>query len=132
MSGFTSVLKKIGQVLLKTGEVATEVMGFPFVSALLGGASGTLGKVASTATTVVGDLGSVAQIISLMEVAFPTTGSGSQKLAAAAPVVQQIILTWAQSNLPGHSKLKSDPASFAQHVAAFTSSFADILNDFGD
>jgi hypothetical protein len=36
MSEFTSVLKKIGQVLLKGGAIATEIMGFPFVSQLLG------------------------------------------------------------------------------------------------
>jgi hypothetical protein len=132
MSGFTSVLKKIGQGLLQAGTVATSVMGLPFVSQLLSGASGALGHVPGTVTTAVSDFNSVAQVLSLMEVAFPATGTGSQKLAAASPVVGQIVLAWAQSNLPGHNKLRSDPAVFQQHVTAFTSSFADIMNDFGD
>lgn len=132
MSGFTSVLKKIGQVLLQTGSVASSVMGLPFVSQLLSGASGALGHVPGTVSTVLGDFNSISQVLSLMEVAFPSTGTGSQKLAAASPVVGQIVLTWAQSNLPGHNKLKVDPAIFQQRVTAFTSSFADILNSFGD
>jgi hypothetical protein len=129
MSGFTSVLKKIGQVLLQTGSVATSVMGIPFVSQVLSSAGGKAGTVVQT---TVSDFNSVAQVLSLMEVAFPAGGTGSQKLTAASPVVGQIVLAWAQSNLPGHNKLKSDPAVFQQHVTALTSSFADILNDFGD
>lgn len=133
MSGFTSVLKKVGQVLLKGGEIATEVMGMPFVSQLLGGAGSLLGGKAGTViTTVASDFTSIASILGFMETAFPATGSGSQKLEAAAPVVQQIVLNWAQSGLPGHNKLKSDPTVFAVHVKALTSSFADIMNDFGD
>jgi hypothetical protein len=48
------------------------------------------------------------------------------------PMVKQVVLSWAQSNLPGHNSLKVDAQVFDNHVAAFTSSFVDILNDFGE
>lgn len=126
-----SVLKKIGTILLKVGGVATELMGFPFIAQLLGAA----GRPGQVAATVLGDFGSVAQVLSLMEAAYPSidgSKTGSAKLAAASPVVAQIVQTWAQSNLPGHNKLKVSPEVFATHVQGFTSSFADIMNDFGD
>lgn len=126
-----SVLKKIGQVLLKAGEVAGEVTGFPFLSTLL--KSSPAGAVAGL---VLGDLAKVAQIVAVIEAGYSTIDSaaklGSAKLSAASPMVQQIILDWAASNLPGHSKLKVDGATFAGHVKAFTSAFVDILNDFGE
>lgn len=123
-----SVLKKIGQVILTAGGIATEVMGFPFLS-------GLLGKVSPVAPTVLGDLGKVAQIVSLVEVAYPSIDggkTGSAKLAAASPLVGQVIQSWAESNLPGHNKLKVSPTIFKAHVATFTGAFADILNDFGE
>jgi hypothetical protein len=122
-----SVLKKIGQVLLTAGSVATELMGFPFLSTILGHTAPVVG-------TVLGDLGKVAGIISTVEVAYPSIDgakTGSAKLQAATPLVGQIILQWAQSNLPGHSKLLVPPTTFQSHVQAFTSSFADLMNDFG-
>lgn len=124
-----SVLKKIGQGILKGGAIATEIMGFPFVSTLLGGS-----KAGAIAGTVLTDFSAVAQILSFAEVAFPGIAgakTGSQKLQAAAPIVEKVILQWASSNLPGHNKVK-DGTAFSAHVKALTSDFADILNDFGE
>ncbi len=129
-SKFVSVLKKVGQVIVAGAAMGAEVMQMPFVAQLLGGLAG--GKVVSVVQTTIGDLNSFAAILGTMEVAFPATGSGSQRLTAAAPIVQQGILLWAQSNLPGHNRLKATPEDFAAHCKAFTSDFADILNDFGD
>jgi hypothetical protein len=133
MASFTSVLKKIGQVILTGSGIATEVMQFPFVSSIFTGLANKLGgsSAATTIQTVYGDLNSVASIISMMEVAFPTSGSGAQKLAAASPLVQQVVLQWAQSSLPGHNSIKVDPATFAAHCSQFTSDFVNIMNDFG-
>src|SRR3981189_96487 len=125
-----SVLSKIGQVLLKVGSIASEIMGFPFIGQLLGGT-----KAGAVVATTLGDFNSVAQILSFMEAAYPSLDgakTGSQKLNAAAPLVAQIVLVWAQSNLPGHNKLKVDAAVFADRVKALTSAFADLLNSFGD
>jgi hypothetical protein len=131
MSSFKSVLSKIGHVLLTAGSVATELMGFPFLGSLLGATP--TGRIVEIG---LGDLGKVAQIISQVEIGFtaiaPTDKSGSAKLTAATPMVKQVLLSWAQSNLPGHSSLKVDPQTFDTHVGNFTSSFVDILNDFGE
>jgi hypothetical protein len=131
MSSFKSVLSKIGHVLLTAGSVATELMGFPFLGTLLGATP--TGRIVEIG---LGDLGKVAQIVSQVEVGFQAIGpgdtTGSLKLKAAVPMVKQVVLAWAQSNLPGHDKLKSDAQTFDNHVAAFTSSFVDILNDFGE
>lgn len=128
MSAFTSVLKKIGQVLLTGGEVAAAVMGMPFVAQLLGGLSS---KAQADIQTGLGDFNTIAGIASLMETIFSEPGSGSVKLAKGAPLVQQAILVWAQSNLPGHNKVK-DPVKLAAASAGILSNFADALNSFGD
>jgi hypothetical protein len=127
MASFTSVLKKIGLVLLDGAQIATEVLGMPFISGLLGSV-GT--KIQGATITVLSDFNSVAQIVSLMEAAFAGPGTGPQKLAAASPLVQQLVMSWALSNLPGHNKVK-DPALLATSVSGLTSSFAGILNSFG-
>lgn len=131
MANFKSVLSKIGQVILTAGGIAGEVMGIPFLGSLLGSS-----KAGGTVTLALGDLSKVASIVSVIETGFaalsPTEKTGSAKLAAAVPMVKQILLDWAQSNLPGHSSLKVDPQVFSAHVSNFTSAFVDILNDFGD
>jgi len=131
MTTALSVLKKIGQVILTAGGVASEVMGFPFLSTLLKGSA-----IGGQVLAGVGDLSSVASIVAQVEAGFaalsPTEKTGSAKLRAATPMVQQVILSWAASNLPGHNKLKADPAVFSGHVGAFTSAFVDLLNDFGE
>ena len=127
-----SVLKKIGIALATAGADITKFLGFPFVSQLLGMIPGKLGQVATTAA---GDLNTFAGFITTAEAMYPAIAgakTGSQKLAAAAPLVQKSVLLWAQESLPGHNKLQVGPEVFAQHCQALTSDFADILNDFGD
>lgn len=128
MASFKSVLKKIGEILLKGSAAATEIMGFPFVSQLLGQASP---KVQTIVTTAVMDLNTLAGIAALGEVVFPLTGSGPQRVAALAPLVQQGIILWADSHLPGHNKLK-DPEKLAAASAGMLANFADALNSFGE
>jgi hypothetical protein len=67
----------------------------------------------------------------MLETAFPTTGSGSQRVAAGAPLVQQSVLLWAQSNLPGHNKVK-DPVKLATGCSGLLGNWADIMNSFGE
>ena len=131
MTNVTGVLKKIGTVLFEAGGVASQVMGFPFLSTLLSGS-----KAGGMIELGLSDLGKVAQIVSVVEAGFaaidPSHKTGSAKLKAATPMVKQIVLDWANSNLPGHNKLKVTPTEFDNHVGAFTSAFVDILNDFGE
>jgi hypothetical protein len=134
MSTFTSVLKKIGTVLLDGAQVATEVLGFPFISQILGGIKIGTTNVGAVATTVSTDFNTVASIISVVEAAFPAIAgakTGSAKLTAATPLVQQALMTWASSNLPGHSKVK-DSTLLAKAAGEITGGFADFLNALGD
>lgn len=126
-----SVLSKIGNILRTVAAVGSEIAGFPFIAQLIGAIPGKAGAVA---TTAVSDFGSVAQIISIVEAGITAEAgqkTGSAKLAAATPSVQQVLLTWAQSNLPGHNKVK-DPAKLSAAAAGITSNFADFLNALGD
>ncbi len=127
-----SVLKKIGILLATAGADITKIMGLPFISQLLGLIPGKLGV---TVSTVAGDLNTFAGFISTAEAMYPSiegAKTGSAKLTAASPLVAKTILLWAQANLPGHNKLLVTPEVFASHCQAFTSDFANILNDFGD
>lgn len=133
MANFTSVLKKIGTVLIDGSQIATQVLGFPFISQLLGQIKVGTGTAATVAAPVVSDFNAVAGILSTVEAAYPTIAGakiGSAKLVAAAPLVQQVVMSWAQSNLPGHTKVL-DPTKLATASAALASNFADILNSFG-
>lgn len=131
MASFTSVLKKIGQVILAGSQVATQIMGFPFLTQLLSGANPKVGQIVNTTTS---DLNTIAGIISTAEAMFPSANgskTGSMKLSAASPIIQQALLTWATSNLPGHSKIK-DPTLLAKASGEITGGFADFLNSLGD
>lgn len=135
-----SVLKKIGMFLMGAGADITKFLGLPFISQLLGALPAKLSQDVSKAVGYVqagvADLNTIAGIVSLAEAMYqPTSGTpktGSQKLAAAAPIVQKAILAWAESNLPGHNKIIVPPEVFAAHCEAFTSDFANIMNDFGE
>lgn len=127
-----SVLKKIGIFLASAGSDITKVLGFPFISQLLGLIPGKIGQEVQTITT---DLNLFASYVSLGETMFPAVAgakTGSDKLKAVSPLFQKAILLWAQANLPGHNKLIVPVEKFQADVANFTGSFADIMNDFGD
>lgn len=131
---FTSVLSKIGTVILDGSKIATEVLGFPFISQLLGGIKVGTTTAGNIATTAANDFNTLAGIVSTAEVMIPSVAgakTGSQKLAAASPLVQQALLAWAQSNLPGHASVK-DPALLAKAAGEITGGFADFLNALGD
>lgn len=126
-----SILSKIGTVLRTVAIIGSDLAGFPFIAQLIGSIPGKAGQVTAT---VYSDFNSVAQVISMVEAGLPEINgvkTGSQKLAIAAPIVQQIILTWAASNLPGHNKVK-DPTKLAAAAAGIASNFADAMNSFGD
>lgn len=126
-----SILSKIGSVLRTVAVVGSDLAGFPFIGQLIGAIPGKAGQVATIAYS---DFNAVAQVLSIVEAGVPSVNgvkTGSQKLSIAAPIVQQIILTWAHSNLPGHDKVK-DPAKLATAAAGIASNFADALNAFGD
>jgi len=127
---FVSVLKKIGTIIVDGAAIGSEIMGFPFVSQIIGAASP---KVQSVATTATSDINTLASIISTAEVMFPSVAgaqTGSQKLAAATPLIQQALQAWATSNLPG--KKPKDPALMTKAAGEITTGLVDFLNSYGD
>jgi hypothetical protein len=127
-----SVLKKIGIFLAGAGADITKILGFPFISQLLGLIPGKLG---ATVQTAVADLNTFAGFVSIGEAMFPAVAgaqTGSAKLTAITPLFQKSILLWAQSSLPGHNKLMVTPEVFAQKCGNITSDWADIMNCFGE
>lgn len=127
---FVSILKKIGTVIVDGAAIGSEIMGFPFVSQLL---TGLNPKISGTVTTVTSDLNTIAGIITTAEAMFPSVAgakTGSQKLAAVTPVVQNALQAWATSNLPG--KKSKDPALFTKAAGEISQGMVDLLNSYGD
>lgn len=109
MSGFTSFLKKIGQVL----SVGLEVVGFisPAVLPLLGSS-----KAGQTAATAVNDFTAIGTTVIQVETALQGK-PGAEKLAAASALVGPIIRT---TELVAGHHIKNE--------AEFTAGCTDIVN----
>lgn len=134
-----SVLKKIGLFLVGAGADITKFLGLPFISQLLGALPAKIGQEATTiigdVRTGVADMNTIFGILSMAEMMYPSkdgSQTGSQKLTAAAPVMEKMMLAYAQSNLPGHNKLIVTPEVFAARVKAWTGASADVANCFGE
>ena len=116
-------LKKLGQIILKVGEVAAELAGAgPLVTQFLGSGS----KVGATVTTVVSDLSQIGQLVTTIEAAFAAipNSTGAQKLQAAIPLVASVIKT---SEIVSGKKIAND-ALFTQAVQEYVQATVDLLN----
>ena|SRR5215472_856864 len=118
MPGFTTFLGKLGKYLAEGVAVASGV--WPLVQPFFG--SGT--KAAQTVPVVINDLTSIGSIVVQAEALIQTPGSGAQKLAAAAPLVENIVRT---SELVVGHKI-ADQAGFTKGCTDLTSAVAEILN----
>jgi hypothetical protein len=83
-------LKKLGQFLAKAA--AIELGLGPLLQPFLGSAAVT-GSAAPVASVVINDLTQVANIATMVEAVIQTPGAGAQKLAAATPLVLQVLRT---------------------------------------
>lgn len=127
-------LKKIGLAIVKGTAIAAEIAQMPFVAEIL--TSFIPGRPGQIVQTGISDLNAVAKILAITEagsaaVNDPAAKTGSDKLNRAAPSVQQILLTWATSNLPGHNKVK-DSAKVAEGARQVTSGLALFMEGLGD
>lgn len=111
-------LKKLGSILAQGIAVATGV--WPLVSGLFG--SNT--KAQNVGTQVINDLTSIGQVVVQTEAILQTPGSGAAKLAAAAPLVANIVKT--SELVAGHQI--ANEALFIQGCTDLTSAVAEILN----
>lgn len=112
-----SFLSKLGNVLARIVGIVTGIG--PLVEPFLGS-----GKAATVTGTVVNDLTSIGQVVVQAEALIQGTGTGATKLAAATPLVAQIILT---SEMVSGKKIAND-ALFIQGAGKVTSGIADVLN----
>jgi hypothetical protein len=113
-------LKKLGQIFLKLVAVAAGVG--PIITPFLGS-----GKAGTVATTTVNDLTQVVQVVLQIETAFaalPPGVTGAQKLAAAIPLVANIIKT---SEMVVGKKIANE-ALFTQACTEYTQATVDLLN----
>lgn len=116
----TSWLKQIGSDLLKGLKVFAKVGSF-----LLPVAGATLETMFPAAAPEIGFLEQATKVVVDAEAFGQVTGAnGAQKLAAATPQVQQLILDSAAFA----GKKISDPAAFSKACTAITSAIADAWN----
>lgn len=111
-------LSKLGSILAKGLALATGI--WPLVSPLFGSSA----KAQQTGTTVINDLTSIAQVVVQAEAIIQTPGSGVQKLAAAAPLVANIVRT--SELVSGHNI--ANETLFIQGCTDLTNAVAEILN----
>lgn len=110
-----SFLKKLGQVLLKMVGIFLQVepLAAPF-----------LGSAASPVVKAINDFTAIGQIVVQAEALIQGEGTGATKLAAATPLVANIIKT---SELMIGKKIR-DEAAFIKACQTITGGVADLLN----
>lgn len=112
-----SFLKKLGQILAKVFEIVSGVG--PVLTPFLGS-----GAAAQTAETAVNDLTAIGQVVVQVETAIQTPGSGSVKLAAAIPLVANIVKT--SELVSGHQI--ANESLFIQGCTELAQGVVDVLN----
>ena len=116
---FGTFLSTLGKYLAEGIAVLTGIE--PIVAPLFGSKAQ---QAASTATTVVNDLNSIAQVVVSAEALIQTPGSGAQKLQAATPLVANILKT--SQLLSGHQI--ANETLFLQASTDITNGVAELLN----
>lgn len=110
-------LKKLGTILANAAGIALGIG--PLIKPFLGS-----GAAASYVQTVTSDLTAISQIVITTEALLQTPGSGAAKLAAATPLVIQILKT--SEALSGKTIANED--LFKAGAEKITSGMADVLN----
>lgn len=111
-------LSKLGSVLARGLAIVTGI--WPVASGFFGSST----KAQQTGTTIINDLNSIGQVVVQAEALIQQPGSGAQKLAAATPLVANIVKT---SELVSGHQIK-DEALFTEGCTDVTSGVAKILN----
>ncbi len=118
----STFLGRLGKILSTLVNIASYAVGIgPILKPFLGSAGST---VVAAAGTAVNDLTSIGQIVLQAEALIQGTGLGATKLAAASPLVAQIVQT---SELVSGRKIANETL-FIQGCTKITSGIADVLN----
>jgi hypothetical protein len=113
-------LKRFGAAVLKGLQIVTGLG--PVIAQYVPGAAGTVAIVTS-------DLAAIADILQQTEVMGQALAlPGAQKLKAAAPLVEQIVL---KSALLAHHKI-ADETKFKSAIEGIASNMVDLLNSLED
>lgn len=110
-------LKKLGQFLAQAVSLATGIG--PLIQPFLGS-----GRASEIPGQVVNDLTQVAQIVTQVEAVYQAPGSGAAKLAAATPLVLQIL----RSSQAFAGKQISDPALAEKGAQEVVQGIVDFMN----
>lgn len=116
MGKVATFLSKLGKGLAEGLAIAAGVG--PLIAPFLGSKAG------ADVTTGVNDLTAIGQVVTTAEALIQGTGTGAQKLAAASPLVAQIIST---SELVAGKKIQNE-ALFTKACQEITGGVADLLN----
>lgn len=114
-------LKKLGLVLAKGAAVATGI--WPLVSGFFGSGAASQ-KTVEYIDKGINDLNQIGSIVVQTEALIQTPGSGAAKLAAASPLVANVIRT---SELISGKKIANETL-FLQGSSKIADGMADILN----
>lgn len=124
-----SILGKIKNAFIQFATVGLSVIeqALPFISPFLPK------SVVGAIETGIGDLTAIATVVTKVEAIKASVGglTPSQALAAAQPDVEQLVMTWVKSGLPGSGKV-IDPAKFSLGCGQLTSAMVTILNSVGE
>src|SRR5882672_7989055 len=112
-------LARLGSFLARGIAVLTGLE--PLIAPLFGSKANAA---AGVVTKIANDLTAVGQIVVTAEAVFQTPGSGAQKLAAAAPLVTNIVRT--SELISGHEI--ANEALFLQGCTNITNGVAQVLN----
>lgn len=113
-------LKKLGEILVKGLEIATGIG--PLLQGSFPSAAGTIGVIEN-------EFNQIANIVVTVEsVGQALQQPGPQKLAAAAPLISQVIM---KSSLLANRKI-ADPVLFQKAVTEIGGGMADLLNSLKD
>lgn len=112
-------LARLGSFLARGIAVLTGLE--PLIAPLFGSKAN---QAAGVVTKISNDLNAIAQVVVTAEAVIQTPGSGAQKLAAAAPLVTNIVRT--SELVSGHEI--ANEALFIQGCTNITSGVAQVLN----
>lgn len=110
-------LKKLGKFLAEAVAIATGIG--PLIQPFLG-----QGRASEIPGTVVNDLTQIAQIVTQVEAVYQTPGSGANKLAAATPLVLQIL----RSSQAFAGKKVADEALAEKGAGEVVQGLVDFMN----
>lgn len=136
MGGFTSFLKKLGQIVLTVAQDAAAVIPIlqPFQMLLPKSVQGTVTAIEGVVTDKLQAVVNLSQQVEVMYAAATSgaSGTGSAKVAAMTPYVSAMFQDLEVIGGKKVGQIIKDPAKFNAAMAAISGAVGDALNACGD